>query len=142
MNDRKGIAYDSGDSPGTFESGRCAGCGVLLDDAGIMAEPDDHWVRLARGPWEQESCGERTLPLSYWRLMTSRNRASRDPTRWKRRTASEPILPPALQVEPGRRRDAQLGGCLAALQAAVPPLPVDRLEQLFAVQHQRRDSWT
>jgi hypothetical protein len=82
VNDRKGIAYDSGDPPGTFESGRCAGCGVLLDDAGIiMAEPDDHWVRRARGPWEQESCGERTLPLSYWRLMTSRNRASRGPTR-------------------------------------------------------------
>ena len=48
---------------------------------------------------EQESCGERTLPLSYWRLMTSRNRASRGPTRWKRRTASEPILPLALQVD-------------------------------------------
>ena len=54
--------------PAPFVSGQCAGCGVLLDDAGIvMAEPDP-WVRLACGPWEQESCGERTLPLSYWPL--------------------------------------------------------------------------
>ena len=69
MNDRKGMAYDSGDLPGTFESGRCAGCGVLLDDAGIiMARPTDPWVRLARWPWEQESCGERTCrcPTGGW----------------------------------------------------------------------------
>ena len=52
-----------------FVSGECAGCGVLLDDAGIvMAEPSDPWVRLACGPWAQESCGECTLPRSYWRL--------------------------------------------------------------------------
>ena len=52
-----------------FVSGECAGCGVLLDDAGIiMAEPEDPVVRAACGPWAQESCGECTLPLSYWRL--------------------------------------------------------------------------
>jgi hypothetical protein len=52
-----------------FESGYCAGCGVLLDDAGIvMIEPSDPWVRLACGPGEQESCGECILPLFYWRL--------------------------------------------------------------------------
>jgi hypothetical protein len=52
-----------------FTSGECSGCGVRLDDAGIvMAEPEDPWVRLACGPWAQESCGECTLPLSYWRL--------------------------------------------------------------------------
>jgi hypothetical protein len=52
-----------------FESGECAGCGVLLDDAGIvMVEPSDPRVRLACGPWAQESCGECTLPLPYWRL--------------------------------------------------------------------------
>jgi len=52
-----------------FESGECTGCGVLLDDAGIvMVEPSDPWVRLVCGPWAQESCGECTLPLSHWRL--------------------------------------------------------------------------
>jgi hypothetical protein len=45
------MAYGSGDPPGTFESGRRAGCGVLPDDAGIvMEEPvDDYWVRKAYG---------------------------------------------------------------------------------------------
>jgi len=54
-----------------FISGECSGCGVRLDDAGIvMAELEDPWVRQACGPWAQESCGECTLPLSYWRLAT------------------------------------------------------------------------
>jgi hypothetical protein len=54
-----------------MRSGECAGCGVLLDEAGIiMEEPADGWVRQACGPWIQECCGECHLPLSYWRLMS------------------------------------------------------------------------
>ena len=52
------------------EGGLCQGCGVRLDDAGIVVvEPYDEAARLACGPWLQESCGECELPLSYWRLM-------------------------------------------------------------------------
>ena len=47
-----------------FESGECTGCGVLLDDAGIvMVEPSDPWVR----PWPADQAHPTPEELAWWR---------------------------------------------------------------------------
>jgi hypothetical protein len=56
--------------PGTFNPGHCAGCGVLLDDAGIVwVEAEDSEVIRLCGPGQHLGCGECSLPLSYLRLL-------------------------------------------------------------------------